>query len=134
MTPVYATLQTPGRGGIPIKGHDLVADSTTPIGTFNITFKDKLSTMSPDKPGEPRTGWIADVPWTQYFDPPFALHAAFWHDRFGEPASAGCVNVAPTDAEWLFHWSDPQVPEEWLGATGAGAPENGPTTAIVIKA
>lgn len=134
MTPVYATLQTPGRGGVPIKGHDLVADSTTPIGTFNITFKDKLSTMSPDKPGEPRTGWIADVPWTQYFDPPFALHAAFWHDRFGEPASAGCVNVAPVDAEWLFRWTDPQVPEEWLGATGAGAPENGPTTAIVIKA
>ncbi|APR80946.1 Hypothetical protein A7982_06293 [Minicystis rosea] len=133
MTPVYATLMSPGRGGIPIKGHDNVADSTTPLGTYNITFKDKVSTMSPDKPGEPRTNWIADVPHTQYFDPPFALHAAYWHDRFGEPTSAGCVNVSPIDAEALFKWSDPQVPEEWQGATGAGAPENGPMTAIVIR-
>ena len=25
------------------------------------------------------------------------------------------------------------VPAEWQGATGAGAPENGPTTAVVIR-
>jgi lipoprotein-anchoring transpeptidase ErfK/SrfK len=133
MTPVFATLMSPGRGGVPIKGHDNVQDSTTPLGTYNITFKDKVSTMSPDKPGEPRTQWIADVPHTQYFDPPFALHAAYWHDRFGEPTSAGCINVSPLDAELLFQWSDPPVPEEWQGATGAGAPENGPMTAIVIR-
>jgi hypothetical protein len=133
LTPVYATLMSPGRGGVPIEGHDPVADSTTPLGTYNLTFKDKLSTMSPDKPGEPRTNWIADVPWTQYFDPPFAIHAAFWHDRFGEPASAGCINLSPIDAETLFGWTDPPVPEEWQGATGASAPENGPVTAIVIR-
>jgi hypothetical protein len=133
MKPVYATLMSPGRGGIPIPGHDNVQDSTTPLGTYNITFKDKVSTMSPDKPGDKRTNWIADVPYTQYFDPPFALHAAFWHDRFGEPTSAGCVNVSPMDAELLFKWSDPPVPEEWQGATGAGAPENGPMTAVVIR-
>ena len=133
MKPVFATLMSPGRGGIPIKGHDNVQDSTTPLGTYNITFKDKLSTMSPDKPGDKRTNWIADVPHTQYFNPPFALHAAFWHDRFGEPTSAGCVNVSPTDAETLFAWTDPQVPEEWQGATGAGAPENGPRTAVVVR-
>jgi len=69
-------------------------------------------------------------PYTQYFDPPFALHAAFWHDRFGEPTSAGCVNVSPADAQLLFEWSDPPVPEDWQGA---GARENGPMTAIVIR-
>lgn len=133
MTPVFATLISPGRGGIPIEGHDNVQDSTTPLGTYNITFKDKVSTMSPDKPGDKRTNWIADVPYTQYFKPPFALHAAFWHDRFGEPTSAGCVNVSPQDAEALFRWSDPPVPEDWQGATGAGAPENGPMTAVVVR-
>jgi lipoprotein-anchoring transpeptidase ErfK/SrfK len=133
LEPVYATLMSPGRGGVPVPGHDNVEDSTTPLGTYNVTFKDKATTMSPDKPGAPRTHWIADVPHTQYFDPPFALHAATWHERFGEPTSAGCVNVSPIDAEALFLWSDPQVPEEWQGATGAGAPENGKTTAIVIR-
>jgi lipoprotein-anchoring transpeptidase ErfK/SrfK len=132
LTPVYATLMSPGRGGVPIPGHDAVEDSTTPLGTYNITFKDRATTMSPDKNGE-RTHWISDVPHTQYFKPPFALHAAYWHERFGEPTSAGCVNVSPVDAEVLFDWSDPRVPDEWQGATGAGAPENGPMTAVVVR-
>jgi len=31
-----------------------------------------------------------------------ALHAAFWHDRFGVARSHGCVNLAPVDAHYLF--------------------------------
>lgn len=131
--PVYATLMSPGKGGVPQKGRDNVENATTPTGTYNITFKDRAATMSPEK-GENRSFWIQDVPWTQYFDPPFALHAAFWHERFGEPTSAGCVNVSPIDAQWLFEWSDPKVPEGWQGATGAGATSvNGPTTAVVVQ-
>jgi hypothetical protein len=132
MTPVYATLMSPGAGGVPVKGQDNVKASTTPTGTFNVTFKDRAATMSPEK-GENRSFWIADVPYTQYFNPPFALHAAYWHERFGEPTSAGCINVSPLDAQALFEWSDPVVPPEWQGATGAGARENGGTTAIVVR-
>ena len=130
---VYTTLVSPGRGGIPTPGRDLVEASTTPLGRFTITFKDKAATMSPDFPDLPLHHWIADVPFTQYFRPPFALHGAFWHERFGEPASGGCINLAPIDAEALFAWSDPQVPTEWQGATGAGAPENGPATIVVVR-
>jgi lipoprotein-anchoring transpeptidase ErfK/SrfK len=133
LRPVFATLVSPGRGGIPVPGQDPVEAGTTPLGVFYVTFKDRAATMTHDKPGEPRTHWIADVPFTQYFNPPFALHAAYWHDRFGEDTSAGCVNLSPPDAEALFAWSDPPVPPEWQGATGAGAPENGPTTAVVIR-
>jgi hypothetical protein len=133
LSPVFTTLMSPGRGGIPVAGHDPVEASTTPLGVFYVTFKDRAAVMTHDKPGEPRTHWIADVPFTQYFDPPFALHAAYWHDRFGEETSAGCINVSPADAETLFQWSDPPVPPEWQGATGAGAPENGPTTAVVVR-
>ncbi len=133
LRPVFTTLVSPGRGGIPVPGKDPVEASTTPLGVFYVTFKDRAAAMTHDKPGEPRTHWIADVPFTQYFDPPFALHAAYWHDRFGEETSAGCINVSPADAEALFQWSDPPVPAEWQGATGAGAPENGPTTAVVVR-
>jgi hypothetical protein len=132
LTPVYATLMSPGAGGVPVKGQDPVRASTTPTGTYYVTFKDRAATMSPDEKGEERTLWIADVPHTQYFNPPFALHAAYWHERFGEPTSAGCVNVSPIDAEALFAWSDPKVPDDWQGATGSGAPMNGPTTAVVV--
>lgn len=133
LKPVYATLMSPGAGGVPVRGKDPVRASTTPTGTYYVTFKDRAATMSPDKKGEPRTLWIADVPHTQYFNPPFAIHAAYWHERFGEPTSAGCVNVSPVDAEALFSWSDPPVPEGWQGATGSGAPLNGPTTAVVVS-
>ena len=44
---------------------------------------------------------------------PFALHAAYWHDRFGEPKSGGCVNLSVRDAKWLFSWTEPQVPATW---------------------
>jgi hypothetical protein len=133
LRPVFTTLVSPGRGGIPVPGRDPIEASTTPLGVFYVTFKDRAAAMTHDKPGEPRTHWIADVPFTQYFLPPFALHAAYWHDRFGEDTSAGCINVSPDDAEALFAWSDPPVPAEWQGATGAGAPENGPTTAVVVR-
>jgi lipoprotein-anchoring transpeptidase ErfK/SrfK len=129
--PVYATLISPGAGGVPVEGIDPVKASTTPLGTYQITFKDRAATMSPEL-GENRSFWIADVPYTQYFNAPFALHAAYWHERFGEPTSAGCVNLSPIDAEIVFRWSDPPVPPDWQGAVGAGASANGPTTAVVI--
>lgn len=131
LTPVFTTLISPGAGGVPIKGQDPVRASTTPLGTYTITFKDRAATMSPEK-GDNRSFWIADVPHTQYFNPPFALHASYWHERFGEPTSAGCVNLSPLDAQTMFDWSDPPVPAAWQGATGAGAPMNGPTTTVVV--
>ncbi|HVY48395.1 MAG TPA: L,D-transpeptidase, partial [Minicystis sp.] len=133
LRPVYATLVSPGKGGIPVKGRDPVQAGTTPLGAYRITFKDRAATMSPDKKGDPRTLVIADVPFTQYFAPPFALHAAYWHERFGEPTSAGCVNLSPIDAEALFAFTEPAVPEGWAGATGAGAPENGRASWVVIR-
>lgn len=128
LTPVYATLMSPGQGGVPRRGGDLVKDSTTPLGTYRLTFKDRAATMSPEF-GEDRKFWIADVPFTQYFSPPFALHGAYWHEKFGELMSGGCVNVSPIDAHWLFGWTDPQVPEGWQGTV----PSKGDNTAIVVR-
>jgi hypothetical protein len=58
---------------------------------------------------------IEDVPWTMYFQGSYALHAAFWHDRFGSSRSHGCVNLSPADARWLFEWSTPTLPSGWHG-------------------
>lgn len=132
LTAVFTTLVAPGLGGVPRKGGDLVEDSTTPLGIFKITFKDRATTMAPEF-GEDRKFWIADVPFTQYFDPPFALHGAYWHERFGEFMSGGCINVSPLDAQHLFDWTGPAVPPGWQGATGIGASENGRATWIVVR-
>ena len=58
----------------------------------------------------------SDVPWTQNFSGPHALHGAYWHDAFGRARSHGCVNLSPIDARRVFFWSTPQVPEHWHAA------------------
>ncbi|MFT3771977.1 MAG: L,D-transpeptidase [Minicystis sp.] len=58
---------------------------------------------------------LRDVPYIQYFESGYALHAAYWHDVFGTPRSHGCVNLAPVDAHRIFFWTDPPVPQGWHG-------------------
>jgi len=45
------------------------------------------------------------VPWVMYFHGAYAIHGAYWHDVFGTPRSHGCVNMTPSDAQWLYNWS-----------------------------
>ena len=51
------------------------------------------------------------VSWANFFDSQhgMAIHAAFWHNLFGEQVSHGCVNVTPEDAKWIFRWTSPKV-------------------------
>ena len=65
-------------------------------------------------PTEPEPYWVDAVPWTMYFDGRFALHGAFWHDRFGYRVSHGCINLAPRDAKLLFDRTTPALPPGWL--------------------
>ena len=62
---------------------------------------------------------------------PFALHAAYWHDRFGEPKSGGCVNLSVQDAKWLFSWTEPQVPATWHSVRSGD--DRGPGTWVRVR-
>jgi lipoprotein-anchoring transpeptidase ErfK/SrfK len=80
----------------------------TPLGD-QITWRKSLSIHMAGG----TTGAGFDTPaisWTTFFNQAgMAIHAAFWHNDFGEPRSHGCVNVAPEDAKWIFRWSMPNV-------------------------
>src|SRR5690606_32607400 len=94
--PLFATLASPGIGGVPGPGADPLSTRTTPVGTYRIQFKHRTDDMSPEQT-ENRSYWIADVPYAMYFKQPFAIHVAYWHESFGEPMSGGCINVSPKD-------------------------------------
>ena len=126
---VFATLVSPGAGGVPVPGQNPVKMSTTPMGVFRITYKVRDTTMTPER-GEPKNFWLAEVPYTQYFSMPFALHTAYWHEDFGQLMSAGCINVSPRDGHWLFEWTSPSLPVEWSGA--ASSRELGLGTVLVV--
>lgn len=85
----------------------------TPTGTFRVESKHISATMdNEDNPSGPYM--IQDVPWVAFFRGAYALHGAFWHDRFGLPTSHGCVNLAPTDARRFFNFiTAPELPEGW---------------------
>lgn len=109
--PVYATMISAGRGGGPVGARDPLETASTPTGRFAIGGKFKTATM--ESSSSPILH--ADVPWTQNFSGPHAIHSAYWHDDFGNLKSAGCVNVSPRDGKWLFEFTEPEVPTDWHG-------------------
>ena len=88
----------------------------TEQGLFRMWLKVDMAKMS-GRSGKPDYYYLEDVPWTMYFNRDFALHAAYWHDRFGFPHSHGCVNLAPKDAKWLFDWTMPDGETNYVPAT-----------------
>ena len=49
--------------------------------------------------------YLENVPYVMYFFEDYALHGAYWHNNFGYQMSHGCVNIAPSDAGWIYNWS-----------------------------
>ena len=108
-TPVYATAVSPGVDGI------LPREHATKRGQFTIGWKMLSADMEGKEKGKE---WLVDeVPYVLYYKDSYALHGAWWHDEFGRPKSHGCVNLAPSDAWFLFNWADPGLPEGWYAVT-----------------
>ncbi len=123
LTPVRAFAMSPGAGGV---GKDV--KHGTPLGRFMVSWKHLTADMSGDEGG---VAWSVDeVPWVAYYVDGYAVHGAYWHDGFGRPRSHGCLNLAPSDARWLFDWMDPQLPEGWYAV--AAHPTKRPGTIIDV--
>jgi hypothetical protein len=101
--PVFATLTSSGR-----------PPNRTPRGNYPVWGRASAVTMKSqnydDKPY-----YVNRVPWVVFFQAHNALHAAYWHDRFGTVKSHGCANLAPKDARYLFEWLEPRMPPGWTG-------------------
>lgn len=107
--PRFVTLVSTGRDGV----RDAATSNATLQGQFVIHTKHLTAPMTGS--GEGGAFDLRDVPYVQYFSGGYALHAAYWHDGFGQPKSHGCINLSPRDAKWLFAWSEPRVPDGWHG-------------------
>jgi lipoprotein-anchoring transpeptidase ErfK/SrfK len=104
--PVYATLVASGKRLTP-----------TATGVYRVWLKFAETDMN-GQMGDEAPYAVATVPWTEFYARDFALHTAYWHDRFGQARSHGCINLSPLDARYLYFWSEPQVPPGWSMANG----------------
>jgi hypothetical protein len=86
----------------------------TPAGLYRLESKRVTATMDNEN-NLAGPYLIQDVPWVMYFKGSYALHGAFWHDRFGLRTSHGCVNLAPSDARRMFGWIKPDLIQGWHG-------------------
>jgi lipoprotein-anchoring transpeptidase ErfK/SrfK len=123
--PVYAALVSTGRAGRAsrtVKGEYRIWAKIAAIAMDNTDeeLDEEETNEQPDTAGEESTEnqerklfSLHDVPWTQFFFENYALHGVYWHDRFGNRKSHGCVNLAPKDAHWFFDWTEPKLPDGW---------------------
>lgn len=100
--PLYVTLVATGS-----KGHE------TPTGLYRVFDKAAWWDMA-SLPESTQPYFVESVPWVMHFWPRYALHGAFWHNRFGQVTSHGCINLAPYDAAWIFDAVHPTLPPGWL--------------------
>jgi hypothetical protein len=108
--PVFTTLVSTGVG----KGRDITA---TPLGVHRVWVKLLTSDMTNLEDEDARRYYaIEEVPWVLFFEKGYGFHGAFWHHSFGHVRSHGCVNLTPLDAEHLFRWSSPRLPDGWSAA------------------
>jgi hypothetical protein len=104
-TPRFATLVSSGRNS---------KASETPLGVFELWVKLDYTDMDDiERTDIPQNYSIQDVPWVQFFKGAYGFHAAFWHNDFGRRRSHGCINLSPTDARYLFQFTEPVLPPGW---------------------
>jgi hypothetical protein len=83
------------------------ARSWTPTGQFQVERKRPSRHMGMGEAAGSAYE-LFGVPWVSYFHwQGFAFHGTWWHNDFGRPRSAGCINMRPSDARWVYRWSLP---------------------------
>ena len=120
--PIFATLVSTG---LPES-----EETVTPKGEFVINFKHVTDNMAGSVGDGEDVYSVADVPWVQYIHRNIALHASFWHSKYGTPKSHGCINLSPADARYLFDWTGPHLPDGWHGV--AATDENPGTKVFIV--
>jgi lipoprotein-anchoring transpeptidase ErfK/SrfK len=101
----------------------------TPTGEYNIYTKLKYTLMTGGDQSIGTYYYLPNVPFTMYFYQGYGIHGAYWHNNFGHPMSHGCINMRPAEAEVLFYWADPVVPENHNSIL---ASNTNPGTKVVI--
>lgn len=120
---VFATLVSVGQDRL----GDPQTTQSTARGTFTVLGKHITAAgVDPESFGEPFR--VYDVPWALELSSGQMLHGAYWHDRFGVEQGSGNIAFSPPDAQRVWSWAAPEIPEGWHGVT---QPPSTPTLVVI---
>ncbi len=86
----------------------------TVTGEFKLWAKVRAQRMSGGSVNDGTYYDLPNVPYVMYFHGGYGIHGAYWHNDFGKPRSHGCVNLSIADAEKIFYWANPPLPDDKL--------------------
>lgn len=98
----YGQTLTAWEGGRPVRTFVVsTGKRSTPTrsGTYSVQSKYRSTYM------QGRGYYVPDVPYAMFYSGGYAMHGAYWHNRFGTPVSHGCVNLRVSQARWLYNWA-----------------------------
>ncbi len=78
--------------------------NTTPTGEFEVIKKKPVVDYIGPGYSYPKTRW--NLMFKTGARGNFYIHGAYWHNKFGQPMSHGCVNVSYDNMEGLYNWAD----------------------------
>ncbi len=85
----------------------------TPNGEYSIWTKIPRQKMSGGSKEKGTYYYLPNVPNIMFFynekTPKirgFAIHGAYWHNKFGGPVSHGCINMNPAESKVLYDWAE----------------------------
>lgn len=76
----------------------------TPAGEYSILEKKPLVNYKGSNYYYPNTRW--NMMFKRGSLGNLYIHGAYWHNKFGQRLSHGCINVAYSDMESLYNWAD----------------------------
>jgi hypothetical protein len=100
------------------------------LGAFEVTGKE-VTLATRDANSFAESFELFDAPWGLTLSSGLQLYGAYWHDRFGVDHGAGAIELSPVDAERVYQWVTPQLPEGWHGLAAPLADSS--KTRIVLR-
>lgn len=76
----------------------------TPKGEFSVLMKKSVVNYGGPGYNYPNTKWNLMFKKGKGFN--YFIHGAYWHNKFGQPMSHGCVNVSYANMKGLYQWAE----------------------------
>ncbi len=80
----------------------------TPLGQYSVLIKRPIVNYTGVGYSFPNTKW--NLMFKKHPKGNYYIHGAYWHNKFGTPRSHGCINVAYSNMEKLYHWAEAGTP------------------------